>query len=133
MNRRITKPASTRAPGVVRIIGGDWRGTRLPVADASVDVVTCSMAMMLVHPIDRALGEVRRVLHQSGELRLLLPTQAPLTIADRLRYLRLFWAARSTASASPASIDSRPRSVVSSKPLVSSRRRKSFCRKPSLR
>ena len=33
MNRRITKPASTRAPGVVRIIGGDWRGTRLPVAD----------------------------------------------------------------------------------------------------
>ncbi len=33
MNRRIMKPASTRAPGVVRIIGGDWRGTRLPVAD----------------------------------------------------------------------------------------------------
>lgn len=33
MNRRLTKPASTRAPGVVRIIGGDWRGTRLPVAD----------------------------------------------------------------------------------------------------
>ena len=33
MNRRIMKPASTRAPGVVRIIGGDRRGTRLPVAD----------------------------------------------------------------------------------------------------
>ncbi|NOT89299.1 MAG: 16S rRNA (guanine(966)-N(2))-methyltransferase RsmD [Lysobacter sp.] len=33
MNRRIKKPALTGAPGVVRIIGGDWRGTRLPVAD----------------------------------------------------------------------------------------------------
>ena len=33
MNRRPSKPASARTPGVVRIIGGDWRGTRLPVAD----------------------------------------------------------------------------------------------------
>ena len=33
MNRSSSKPASARTPGVVRIIGGDWRGTRLPVAD----------------------------------------------------------------------------------------------------
>lgn len=32
MNRRPTQAPSTRPPGVVRIIGGDWRGTRLPVA-----------------------------------------------------------------------------------------------------
>jgi 16S rRNA (guanine966-N2)-methyltransferase len=33
MNRSHGKPAPARPPGVVRIIGGDWRGTRLPVAD----------------------------------------------------------------------------------------------------
>ena len=33
MNRRNAKPASASPTGVVRIIGGDWRGTRLPVAD----------------------------------------------------------------------------------------------------
>jgi 16S rRNA (guanine966-N2)-methyltransferase len=33
MNRRPTRAPSIRPPGVVRIIGGDWRGTRLPVAD----------------------------------------------------------------------------------------------------
>jgi 16S rRNA (guanine966-N2)-methyltransferase len=33
MNRRPHALSSARTPGVVRIIGGDWRGTRLPVAD----------------------------------------------------------------------------------------------------
>ncbi|MEQ1513044.1 MAG: 16S rRNA (guanine(966)-N(2))-methyltransferase RsmD [Lysobacteraceae bacterium] len=33
MSRHGAKPASARPPGVVRIIGGVWRGTRLPVAD----------------------------------------------------------------------------------------------------
>ena len=33
MNRDRAKPPSARPPGVVRIIGGEWRGTRLPVAD----------------------------------------------------------------------------------------------------
>lgn len=33
MNRSAVKPASARPPGAVRIIGGEWRGTRLPVAD----------------------------------------------------------------------------------------------------
>lgn len=33
MNRRSATPASVRAPGAVRIIGGHWRGTKLPVAD----------------------------------------------------------------------------------------------------
>jgi 16S rRNA (guanine966-N2)-methyltransferase len=33
MNRSRTPPVSARLPGVVRIIGGAWRGTRLPVAD----------------------------------------------------------------------------------------------------
>jgi 16S rRNA (guanine966-N2)-methyltransferase len=33
MNRTRTQPLSARPAGVVRIIGGHWRGTRLPVAD----------------------------------------------------------------------------------------------------
>ena len=33
MNRDRAKPSPARPPGVVRIIGGEWRGTRLPVAD----------------------------------------------------------------------------------------------------
>jgi 16S rRNA (guanine966-N2)-methyltransferase len=33
MNRARRQPPSARPPGVVRIIGGEWRGTRLPVAD----------------------------------------------------------------------------------------------------
>jgi 16S rRNA (guanine966-N2)-methyltransferase len=33
MNRGRQKPGSVPPPGVVRIIGGEWRGTRLPVAD----------------------------------------------------------------------------------------------------
>lgn len=33
MNRRRPVPAPSARPGTVRIIGGDWRGTKLPVAD----------------------------------------------------------------------------------------------------
>lgn len=33
MNRRRPVPAPSGRPGTVRIIGGDWRGTKLPVAD----------------------------------------------------------------------------------------------------
>jgi 16S rRNA (guanine966-N2)-methyltransferase len=33
MNRARTQRLPVRPPGIVRIIGGDWRGTRLPVAD----------------------------------------------------------------------------------------------------
>ena len=33
MNRRPAAPAPARPPGAVRIIGGHWRGTKLPVAD----------------------------------------------------------------------------------------------------
>jgi len=33
MKRRSGSPPTTPAPGLVRIIGGDWRGTRLPVTD----------------------------------------------------------------------------------------------------
>jgi SAM-dependent methyltransferase len=78
--------------------------TQLPIAERTVDVVTSSMAMMLVHPIEQALSEIRRVLRNGGELRLLLPTPTPLTTLDRLTYLRLFWAARSTTKFPPTTM-----------------------------
>lgn len=88
-----------RESGRGEVIRSD--ATMLPIVDGSVDVVTCSMALMLVRPLGAALAEIRRVLRGNGELRLLLPTPSPLTASDRLRYLQLFWAARSTAKFPP--------------------------------
>ncbi|CAN5743105.1 hypothetical protein BH23ACT2_BH23ACT2_17930 [soil metagenome] len=81
--------------------------TSLPIAGGSVDVATCSMALMLVRTLDRALGEIHRILRPDGELRLLLATPRPLTAADRLRYLQLFWAARSTTKFPPSPLRGR--------------------------
>ena len=88
--------------------------TELPIDDQSVDVVTSSMAMMLVEPIDEALGEIRRVLRNGGELRLLLPAAAPLTMLDRVRYLRLFWAAGSTTKFPPTTMRARAKDTLES-------------------
>ncbi len=76
------------------LLRGD--ATRLPAADASVDVVVSAMGLMLVEPLDEALAEIARVLRPDGELRLLLPARSPLSTLDQLRYLRLFLAARAT-------------------------------------
>ena len=81
------------------VVLGD--ATRLPVADGAADVVVCSLSLMLVHPLDAALVEIRRVLGRRGQLRLLLPARAPLTVIDRWRYAQLFWSARSTTQFPP--------------------------------
>ncbi len=81
-------------------IAGDVRS--LPMRAATRDVVLCSMALMLVEPLDRALREIARVLRPGGTARLLLPARDPLTVRDRSRYLRLAVALR-TASWFPPS------------------------------
>ncbi len=93
IDRSMTELRRAQQLGRTTILCGD--ATCLPIADRSVDIVTCSMALMLVHPPDLALREIHRILHPNGELRLLLPARTPLTATDRLRYLQLFWAARS--------------------------------------
>jgi SAM-dependent methyltransferase len=59
---------------------------RLPLADASVDVAVCSMALQILTPLPVVLGEVARVLRPGGLLVAMIPVSAPLTVGDRLRY-----------------------------------------------
>ena len=66
----------------------------LPVRDGAVDLVVCSMALMLFDHLDQVLREIRRVLDVGGELRVLVPSRAPLTAADRATYVRLAAGAR---------------------------------------
>lgn len=89
-----------RGDGRVTVILGD--ATNLPVPDACFDAITCSMALMLVDPLDRAVAEICRALRPGGRLLLLLPARSPLTVRDRITYLRLFWAARSTTKFPPS-------------------------------
>jgi ubiquinone/menaquinone biosynthesis C-methylase UbiE len=70
--------------------------TELPCAPATFDVVVCSMALMLVTPLDKALREIARVIRPGGTLQILLPTTRPLTWSDRARYTRLAMALRTT-------------------------------------
>ena len=69
--------------------------TSVPIRDCSVDVVLCSMALMLIDPCSAVLDEIQRIVNPAGELRALLPTTRPMTISDRWNYLRLFAEARS--------------------------------------
>lgn len=94
--------ARARSGGNGTLIRGD--ATALPIPDANVDTVTCSMALMLVQPLDRALAELHRVLKPGGHVLLLLPAHRPLRVADRLAYLRLFFAARSTTKFPPSAL-----------------------------
>lgn len=91
-----------RRGGNSALILGD--ATALPVRESSFDTVTCSMALMLVQPLDQALTEIRRTLRPNGLLLLLLPARRPLNMADRARYLRLFLAARSTTKFPPSAL-----------------------------
>ncbi len=77
--------ASLNATG--RALQGDL--ARLPIREGSCQTVVCSMALMLIAPLDRALREIRRALEPTGSLRILLPAHRPLTTADRLRYARV--------------------------------------------
>lgn len=76
-----------------RLVRGDV--VKLPMGEATADVITAAMSLMLVSPLDDALNEIRRTLSPGGELRILLPSRRPLTVLDRVSYLRLFAAARS--------------------------------------
>lgn len=74
---------------------------RLPLASGSVPAVVCSMALMVVQPLDTALSEVRRVLTDDGLAVALIPGGWPLTARDLYRYARLMAALGRTHLAYP--------------------------------
>ena len=67
--------------------------TRLPLRACSADVVTMSMALMLV-PLAETLAEVKRVLRPGGTFVATLPHTRPMPPRDWLRYARLCVALR---------------------------------------
>ncbi len=66
----------------------------LPVPSRTIDAVVCSMALMIVAPLEEVLAEVARVLRPGGSLVALVPAESPVTILDRLRHLHLLLALR---------------------------------------
>ncbi|WP_020574288.1 class I SAM-dependent methyltransferase [Actinopolymorpha alba] len=54
----------------------------LPFADESFDAVVCSMSLMVVQPLDRALAECRRVLRPGGMLAATVASPLPLRPGD---------------------------------------------------
>lgn len=60
--------------------------TALPLRDRSVDAAMAAMSLMVIDDPATAVAELARVLRLGGTLRVLLPTDRPLTAADRARY-----------------------------------------------
>lgn len=75
--------------------------TRIPLAPGSAPAVICSMALMVIQPLDAVLAEIRRVLTPDGTAVALLPGGWPLTLRDLYRYAQLMIALRRTHLAYP--------------------------------
>lgn len=88
-----------RSQGVPRLVRAD--ATRLPIASGSTPAVVCSMALMVVQPLDAALSEIRRILTEDGTAVVLMPGGRPLTVIDLGRYTRLMATLRRTHLAYP--------------------------------
>jgi SAM-dependent methyltransferase len=76
-----------RRHGAPRLVRADV--TQIPLATGSAPAVICSMALMIVQPLDAVLAEIRRVLTPDGTAVALLPGGWPLTARDLYRYTQL--------------------------------------------
>ncbi len=84
------------SPGELRRAHGLGRGPLieassgdLPVGDALAAIVVAAMSLMVVDDPDATMREAARVLSPGGRLAILIPTHAPMTIPDRIRYSAL--------------------------------------------
>ena len=59
------------------------RASAIPLRDASVDVVACSMSLMVATPVPGVIAEIARVLRPGGLLAATVPAAGPLRPADR--------------------------------------------------
>ncbi|WP_045692555.1 class I SAM-dependent methyltransferase [Streptomyces rubellomurinus] len=80
LDRSTAELAAAHAAGVAPVVRAD--ATALPLATDSIDTVICSMALMLLTPLHRALAEIHRVLRPGGLLIATLPTTGPLRLRD---------------------------------------------------
>ncbi len=81
------------------VIQGDAHS--LPLAGTSMDVVLASMSMMVLRDPAAAMAESARVLRGGGTIRMLVPTDGPLSTRDRVRYTLLLAALGRTAMPFP--------------------------------
>ncbi len=72
--------ATARARSAVPLARGE--AAALPVADASVDVVVCSMGLQVLDPLPAVLAEFHRVLRPGGRLVATVPGRGPLRPRD---------------------------------------------------
>jgi SAM-dependent methyltransferase len=61
----------------------------LPVRGASVDAAVLAMSVQVLKPLDAVLAELARVTRPGGQVVVLLPARAPLSIRDAVFYFRL--------------------------------------------
>jgi SAM-dependent methyltransferase len=72
--------AAARARGVPALIRAD--AAALPTPAASIDAVTCSMALHILGPLPDVLAEIGRVLRPGGLLVATIPARGPLPATD---------------------------------------------------
>lgn len=87
IDRSAAELAVASERGAAALIRADI--TQLPVRSGSFPAAVCSMAIMIVQPLDTVLGELHRVLTPGAVAVLLLPGTLPLTLRDLARYGRL--------------------------------------------
>jgi SAM-dependent methyltransferase len=91
--------AAARATGAGPLLRAS--AAAIPLPDASADVVTCSMSLMVATPVPQVVAEIARVLRPGGLLAATIPAAGPLRPADRVALAGLI-AALGRAPAYPA-------------------------------
>ncbi len=76
IDRSASELSLAAARGARPLVGAD--ATALPVADSTVTVVVCAMALMIMKPLAPILTEIARVLRSGGRLVALVPANRPL-------------------------------------------------------
>jgi SAM-dependent methyltransferase len=87
LDRSDDELARARSGGAKNLVRAD--ATTLPFRDESFDAVVCSMALMLIDPLEQAVAEMSRILGARATLVVLIPGHWPLQLRDVYRYTRL--------------------------------------------
>lgn len=91
--------AAARAAGARPLLRA--AASAIPLRDASIDVVACSMSLMVTAPLPQVIAEITQVLRPGGLLAATIPAAGPLRPADRAAVAGLI-AALGRAPAYPA-------------------------------